>query len=564
MNDDVHILSMASIQKIDRICDQFEECWNQGTKPQIEQFLETATADERAALLRSLLRLELEWLGKEGTRVKRTTYLRRFESYPEVVNTVFGEVERLGMPAAPAPGRNPAPHQSHRGGPAHAEDNRDRVILTVVAGPHEGDQFKFDQRDTFQVGRSRKSNLCLRDDPHFSRHHFRLDVDPPTCFLVDLGSRNGTFVNGFRVQEAYLKHGDVISGGRTRLQISIVEVPADEAPTGEMDSAASEGEPEDVERDADKPVPPASQTLQPPPLPVEPPPSLSHSKPVMYPTVPGYDVIEELGRGGMGIVYRAVQKAKSRDVALKIVVPPEETREQLLQLFMREADALSQLKHPNIVRLYEIGISGGQLFFAMEYVPAIDLGELLNTNEGGARVRIACAVACDALAALSYAHDQALVHRDIKPSNILLQRSGRKLHTKLADFGLARNYEIAGIAESSRDDDDPRGTAVFMAPEQVVYPQYAKPSCDLYAVGVTLYQYITGKLPFDFTSGRSKFAVVLDDPPIPITEFAPELPPELVDAIHRALIKNPDQRISSAHEMREAILPFTRRRHGEE
>ena len=540
MDDVPEILSLAAIQKIDRLCGQFEASWTSGGKPRLEHYLWSVTDEERKPLLRSLLRVELELIARSGGRVTRGKYLRRFEDHADVVNAVFSDWKQkhkdAGRGERSAGDEDTVVDPEESSSPEDAE-LRDKVILSVIAGPHEGAEFVFDAHDTFLVGRSTKAHLCLAGDGHFSRYHFRLEVNPPQCYLVDLGSRNGTLVNEQVVDEALLSNGDVIGCGKTQLRVQI-------------QPAVPNALPRTLFRPA--PTPSAPLVGLPPVL-------MRGGNPLNLPSFPDYDVMQELGRGTLGIVYRVVQKSTSRQMAVKIIVPARDMRKRLLELFTREIGGLSKLRHRCIVRFYEMGMVSGQLFLAMEYIRAIDVQALLNESDSQARTRIACAVAYDVLSALRYAHKRSIVHRDIKPANILNSRRGRKLHTKVADFGLARNYAKAGFGDVVAHNPDRRSLAAYMSPEQVMNCRFAEPTCDLYATGVLLYFYLTGKLPFDFSSSRSGLAVVLDEPPIPIQEHLPDIPADLAFAVHHAFNKDPDRRFSSADEMRTALAPFAGR-----
>jgi serine/threonine-protein kinase len=133
------------------------------------------------------------------------------------------------------------------------------------------------------------------------------------------------------------------------------------------------------------------------------------------------------------------------------------------------------------------------------------------------------------------------------------------LHAKLADFGLAKSYEDAGFSEMTRDS-EARGTPAFMSPEQIVSSRYAKPSCDLYGLGVTLYRYLSGAMPFKTGEGDSLLRSILEDPPAPLPTRLPEIPPGLADIVDRSLAKDPADRFRSAETMKAALLPFCRHR----
>jgi serine/threonine-protein kinase len=409
-----------------------------------------------------------------------------------------------------------------------------RITLEVVAGPQQGMRFDFQRHDTFLVGRGSWSHLCVRDDLHFSRHHFRIEIRPPDCYLIDLGSRNGTFVNGDRVSSVFLKDGDVISGGKTKIKVSVsTVVPARsrvQAPTvlGNFSAARTVSLP------------------------------ASAASPGKFPgvqNVPGYELEEELGSGSMGVVFRAVHLATGKQVAIKLISPRQSASEHAMQLFIREASMLGRLDHPHIVRCLDFGYAGGQFFLVMEHVMTVAIDAVLSGRSAASRVRIPCGVVCQILEALDHAHRMSIVHRDIKPENVLLFQDGKKLHAKLADFGLAKNYEYSGLSQISREGDI-RGTIAYMPPELIVDCRNARPAGDLYSVGATLYFYLSNEFPFEFCE-RNKLLAVLEDKPIPLQQRAPHVPAELAEIVHRAMAKKPADRFESAPAMLKAIEKFT-------
>jgi serine/threonine-protein kinase len=414
-----------------------------------------------------------------------------------------------------------------------------RVVIEVIAGPQRGEVLEFDRAETLLVGRSSKAGLRLAGDPYFSRQHFRLEIDPPACLFVDLGSVNGTSVNEQRVPSAQLRDGDVISGGDTMIRVRIIN--ADVEPP---DAASSLNCRPPNAGWADKTV-------------IESTPAAAAASTDGVQGVPGYVFKEILGRGAMGVVYRAVHQATMREVAVKVIIPENQTTPESLQLFAREASILSQLRHPGIVRFHEFGLVAGQLFLAMEYVRALSIQELVKEETPPQRTRVFCRIACEVLGALVYAHAKSLVHRDIKPANILVAKTDGKLALKLADFGLAKNYASAGFSGMTHEGQR-RGTIAFMPPEQVVDSRYAKPPADIYAVGATLYHYLTGAYPFEMSTAQEAMRTVLEGKLIPLQQRRPDLPDELAGVVHRALAKEPAARFPNAKSMGKALLPFTR------
>jgi hypothetical protein len=256
---------------------------------------------------------------------------------------------------------------------------------------------------------------------------------------------------------------------------------------------------------------------------------------------PQLEVIEFIGQGGMGAVYKACQKQLDRIVALKVLPPGIGGAPSFAERFTREAKALAKLLHPNIVALFEFGQAGGIYYLLMEFVDGVSLGQLLRASRVSAREALAIVPQiCDAL---QYAHDQGIVHRDIKPENILLDRRGR---VKVADFGLAKLVEPASLTPSLSPPDGERvaakpgegkaavltgagkimGTPNYMAPEQVEHPGEVDHRADIYALGVVFYQMLTGELPgkrMEPPSRKVQIDVRLDEVVMRALEKKPEL-----------------------------------------
>lgn len=240
-------------------------------------------------------------------------------------------------------------------------------------------------------------------------------------------------------------------------------------------------------------------------------------------TIPGCQPHEAIGRGGMGAVYRALQPALQRQVALKILNPDTEDGDIPGRLFQQEIQSLAALQHPNIVTIHEAGTTtAGLRYLIMEWVPGESLGSTL--LRGPVSPERALQLIGQACAGLSYAHRRGIIHRDIKPTNLLVTPDG---HLKIADFGLATPlHATPGCLAAGTDD--------YAAPEST-----ADPRADLYSLGVTAYQLLTGKLP------RGRY--------LPPSKACPELPGVYDDILLRALAPQPERRYSDADAFREAL-----------
>jgi serine/threonine-protein kinase len=397
-----------------------------------------------------------------------------------------------------------------------------KVTLTVTDGPNAGKAFTFTERDAFLVGRGVGVHFQPdKRDLYFSRFHFMVEINPPLCQLIDLGSRNGTRVNGEKRDRADLRNGDTIRAGRTMLQVAI------------------EAEPEPVTEIWE----PSTPTV------------VTPSAVADAPTIPGYRIVRELGHGGMGVVYLAVSEADGAEVALKVIVPNGTVTRRNIDKFVREASILKQLAHPNIVAFRDLGAARGVLYFTMDYVPGTDAQRMLNAR-GPWSIRSAVRVAMEVLKALEYAHGEGFVHRDIKPSNILIRTGKSSNLVKLADFGLARVYQSSQMSGLSQEGEF-GGTPNFMPPEQITEYRNVTPASDQFALAATLYTLVTGQFIHDFENdGRPAIILVLEGEPIPIRERRPELPVELAAAIHRALEREPAQRFASCTEFADALRAF--------
>jgi serine/threonine-protein kinase len=272
--------------------------------------------------------------------------------------------------------------------------------------------------------------------------------------------------------------------------------------------------------------------------------------------IPGYEIVRLLGQGGMGAAYEAIHKARRERVAVKVMMPSTLPTEHAMQLFLREASILSQLNHPGIVRFHEVSCSDGMLFIVMEYVDQVDLPALLAKCLLIERIRIVCGLVGQVLDALQFAHQRGLVHRDVKPTNILVANNGERLHAKLSDFGIAKNFETAGHSAMTRDGEI-RGTLGFMAPEQLTDSRRVKPAADIYSVGVTFYYFLSGQLPFESSLPATDLTKAVNTAPIPLTRILPDLQEPLLKIVECAMAHDPAQRFASAAEMRTALLPFT-------
>jgi len=258
----------------------------------------------------------------------------------------------------------------------------------------------------------------------------------------------------------------------------------------------------------------------------------------------------------MGVVYQALRAVDGGLVALKTIKPAVDPSRVDLERFLREAQILSELDHPNIVAFHEMGESNGLLYFAMDYVAGLDAAQLLRQQRGPLPIGRAVDLVCQMLRALDYAHAKGFVHRDVKPANMLVMQEGGRDVVKLSDFGLARIYQTSKMSGLTQNHEW-GGTAPFLAPEQINDLRGTRPPADQYSAAATLYNLLTNCFIYDFPERlHAKIMKILLEDPVPVRQRRPDLPEGLAAIIDRALTREPQARFANVREMRRALVPF--------
>ena len=257
-----------------------------------------------------------------------------------------------------------------------------------------------------------------------------------------------------------------------------------------------------------------------------------------------YRLDELIGEGGMAIVYRAYDLVLSRPVAVKILRAQYGSEASFLRRFEREAQAAARLAHPNIVNVYDVGQDDGLYYIVMEYVRGQTLKQLI-LQRAPFRIDQAVYILRQVAAALDYAHQHGLVHRDVKPQNILVDAQGV---IKVTDFGIAKGLTDASLTEAGIG----MGTVHYVSPEQA-RGEPATPASDIYALGVVLYEMLTGRLPFDADNPIGLAMLHVSAPPPPPSQFNADLPSQVDAILLRALAKDPAHRYPTASALAEAL-----------
>jgi serine/threonine protein kinase len=259
-----------------------------------------------------------------------------------------------------------------------------------------------------------------------------------------------------------------------------------------------------------------------------------------------YETAERLGTGGMSSVYKATDRILERTVAVKILAEHLHDDERFVARFRREALAVAKLIHPNIVQVYDTGVDAGRHYIVMEYVSGRSGAQILQ-KQGPVEPETAAEIGVQACAGLDYAHRRGIIHRDVKPGNLMIVGGpvgGGEMIVKLTDFGIARAIEQTRITQVG----SVVGTAAYLAPEQV-RGEEATPATDVYALGVVLYQFLTGRLPYEGSSLAELAVRQQNEQPLPPDTYNSEVPETLGAAVLRALEGDPNRRYASADEL---------------
>ncbi|MBV9241325.1 MAG: serine/threonine protein kinase [Acidobacteria bacterium] len=258
-----------------------------------------------------------------------------------------------------------------------------------------------------------------------------------------------------------------------------------------------------------------------------------------------YKIEEKIGEGGMGAVYRGVDTMLDREVAIKALRPELASQDSIVERFRTEAVTLAKLNHPNIATLFSLFRQGEELYMVLEFVRGETLDSILK-RRGALAAEEAIPVFCQVLDGIDHAHELGIVHRDIKPANMMLTEKGT---LKVLDFGIAR---LLGSARMTRAGNI-IGTLEYMAPEQV-RGQETDGRSDIYALGMMLYEVLTGRLPFDSQNEFELMKMQTEQMPVAPRELNPNIPEAVEEAIMRAIRKDPAERFQTAGDFREMLM----------
>ena len=354
--------------------------------------------------------------------------------------------------------------------------------LVIKTGRNTGMEFKL-THDSMIMGRRSVCPIPISDSKA-SREHAVVLRKGDDYFLQDL-SRNGTLLNGLPASKAIggspLKYGDLITIGETVLEM--------------------------VDEKAER-------------ITIE---------------IPGYNILEKIGSGGMGIIYKAKQLSMDRIVALKILNDRYSVNTEFVDRFIREARAAGKLNHPNVIHVHDISKSNGRHYFSMEYIDGSSIKEVLRA-EKRIDIKRALDIILQTSKALEFAHENRIVHRDIKPDNIMLTKEGI---VKIADLGIAKTFEET--APSNKELRRVMGTPHYMAPEQAL-GKVIDHRVDIYSLGATFYHMVTGNTPFTGNTAHEILKAHIQESLPPIQELNPSVPDPVCFIIERMMAKLPEKR----------------------
>ncbi len=364
--------------------------------------------------------------------------------------------------------------------------------LVIERGQEKGFSFSLKPGQPAVIGRD-PANQVIISDPASSRRHFQIRQDGGHWMISDLGSRNSTYVNEEKLEtERPLAFGDRVQVGET--VFSFLE--EEQTAKGKAGGLAGKD-------------------------------------------IAGYKMLERVGRGGMGTVYKARQISLNRVVAFKILSTRYASDPVFVEKFVAEARAAAQLNHPNVVQVFDVGQAGGIHFFSMEFMEGSAVQDALSAAENSRlHWTEALPMVMDAARGLVFAERHGIVHRDIKPDNLMLTVENK---VKIGDLGLAARADEVGDGKIF-------GTPHFIAPEQARGKDVSHPA-DIYSLGASLYRMVAGRTPFSGTTVKEILRAQINDPHVPLTEELEDFPPDLSAILDKMMQKKVEDRYQSAKDL---------------
>lgn len=491
--------------------------------------------------------------------------------------------------------------------------NDSQVSIDITEGSCKGQRFTFEEQDAFMIGRAADCRCMIKGDDTFSRHHLILEINGPNVTLKDLGSLNGTLVNGRRIYDGRgedvdpakaepsrpegLRDGDRIEAGKNVmiLRIAAPAVCVDcGAEIAGKDKKACEfvngsylcllcrkreeeknrpGKPREEIRPAEIRMNPEQREVA----------ELNPGAVVedllreflnlqgaegATPEIQGYADLTKIGEGGFGAVYKAKRVRDGRIVAIKTMLQTRKPDKMNLLLFEREKEIIVQLKHPNIVRSESAGTWNDIHFIEMDYVTGGSIWDMMQAGQRAIDLKTAAPFILQMLEGLAYAHEAEIIittakgktkqtgviHRDLKPPNVLLARENGKLVAQLTDFGLAKAFGAAGCTQGSLSQAGTScGSPPYMAPEHLTNYKHVKPATDVFEMAATIFHILTGQLVRSCGPGRDPFKCVLEEPLRRIKDHLSGCPKGLGPVMDRALARDPKDRYANGREFLAAM-----------
>lgn len=466
--------------------------------------------------------------------------------------------------------------------------------LQIIEGPSVGYQKLINKPGRLLIGRDSTCDLPL-PDPSLSRRHCLIEFGSDDVKLIDLGSRNGTFVNGQKIQEIPIHVTDKIRVGKHILQVV-------EADAGTCDPTRAKAPEVLICSQCGQPIPPAdikerkttrrgnnfycakciSQGIEVRPSakvtqrmedfrkvatvsltdPSQIPQASASSGPAktnapdvaepspappLFPKYIGnYEILEILGEGGMGLVYKARHTFLDTLVALKVIKEEMTQHSEIVERFIQEAKLGAKLKHPNIIIIYDAGQADKIFFISMEFFSCRDLSSVIKKDGPMPYPRV-LQFAIQIADALDYAHKHGVIHRDVKPSNVLVSTTSEL--AKLGDFGLAKAWQSAS-AQQLTASGQTLGTIQYISPEQLEDSRNVDPQTDIFSLGASLYFMLAGVPPFGQEPiGKVIHNILHNDPP-----HLPNIPSEMETVLLKSMAKQRKSRFASMEEFKEALM----------